>query len=96
MLGRVGVIVPLFIRIQRRAVVGVVGVQRAEDAQVVDALGELRQQLADRQAALAAGLERERHRHAGRRSAFSVRNSTSAGRWPANLLSAGLGSKKSA
>jgi hypothetical protein len=36
----------------------IVGVQRADDANVVNALAQLRQQLTDRQAALAAGLER--------------------------------------
>jgi len=49
---------------QGGAVVGVVGVHRADDAEVVDVPGRVRQQLADRQAALAAGLKLVRHRHA--------------------------------
>jgi hypothetical protein len=57
---------------QGGAVVGVVGVHRANDAQVVDVPGRERQQLADRQPRLAAGLELVRHRHAAAGGVFGA------------------------
>ena len=71
--------------------VGVVGVQRAEDAQVVGAGGQVRQQLADLQAALAVLAELERAPASGRRSAFSVRSSTACGPLAGELVDGRLG-----
>ena len=80
---------------QRGLVVGIVGVQRADDAQVVDAAGEVREQLGDLDAALAVGPRLERRRHEPAALGRWVSTAIAWGRWPAYLASIGLGSNVS-
>ena len=53
---------PVFISKQARLVIRIVGVHRADHAQVVDVPGDVRKQLADLDAAFAVPFERERRR----------------------------------
>ena len=96
MLGRMGVMVPLFIRNRAGPWLGLSVCSERMTHRSSANRPSRGQQLADLQAALAPRCETDTARASARRSAFSVRSSTASGRCPANSLIAGLGSKKSA
>ena len=80
---------------ERRLVVGRVGVHRADDANVVDDLADVREQLADLDAAVALFAEGERRRQQAAALGAVGRQGGAFGRWPLYLSRAGLGSKVS-
>ena len=80
---------------QRRLVVRHVGVHRADDADVVDVLGGVREQLADLEPALAVLLELERRGERGPGLALGAAGSASAAACRRTWSSSGLGSNVS-